>query len=238
MQIAFIVTGVLIFLAFFISVFDRVLNLGNITGMTLGIVYIVAGFMINRLDSTNQILVGIIAFCFLMYIILSMREIFLAGRTIFAEKQTIIVLGCRVFGDKPSQALIKRTDAAYNFLLNNPNSAAILSGGQGRDENMSEAECMQKLLNDRGVSKSRLILEDRSTSTDENIRFSLEIMAELGIKKEAAIATSEYHQKRASRICDKYGLAVTPISSRTKWNLLPTFLLREMLAEIKFKLNI
>lgn len=237
MQIAFIITGVLIFLSFFVAVFDRVLNLGNIAGMLLGGIYIAVGVLITKLDSVNQILVGIAGLCFLMYIALTLREIYVAGKTDFASQEVVIVLGCRVRGDEPSTALVKRTNAAYAFLLNNPNAVAILSGGQGKDESLSEAACMQKLLYDRGILKDRLILEDKSTSTEENIRFSTEIMSALGMKKEAAIATSEYHQKRAAQICKKYGLKTIPVSSKTKWTLLPTFLFREMLAEVKFKLN-
>lgn len=237
MQIAFIVIGALLFLIFAASLFHGVLNFGNVAGMALGGIYIALGLLINRLDKSNQIIVSVIAVCVLLLIILKMRDIYAAGKTTAGREQVVIVLGCRVKGDEPSLALLKRVDAAYSFLLNNPDSVAILSGGQGKDENLSEALCMQKLLYDRGIMKDRLILEDRSTTTDENIRFSLEIMAQLGIKKEAAIATSEYHQKRAGMICKRYGLSVTAVSSRTKLVLLPTFLLRELFAIIKEKIK-
>ena len=241
MHIAFFVTGALIFLIFAAALFHRVLNFGNIAGMALGGIYIALGLLINRLDGVKQKLAGIIvviAICVLILIILKMRDIYLAGKKTAGSEQVVIVLGCRVKGDEPSLALLKRVDAAYRFLLNNPNSVAILSGGQGRDENLSEALCMQQLLYDRGIAKNRLILEDRSTSTDENIRFSLEIMAQLGMKNEAAIATSEYHQKRASLICKRYGLSVSAVSSRTKAILLPTFLLRELFAIVNEKIKI
>lgn len=233
MQLMFVIIGALVFIAFAVAIFDGVLNFGNIAGMALGGIYIALGLLINRLDTSNQKLISISAICILLLIVLKMAEIYFAGRTTADREQTVIVLGCRVKGDEPSLALVKRVDAAYRFLLNNPNSVAILSGGQGRDENLSEALCMQKLLYDRGILKDRLILEDKSTSTDENIRFSLELMAQFGMKKEAAIATSEYHQKRAKLICNRYGLSSTAVSSRTKLTLLPTFLLREVFAEIK-----
>lgn len=236
MQIALIIIGAVVFLLFAIAVFDRVLNFGNIAGMLFGIGYIAIGLVMNRTDSSNQKYIFIIALCVLLLVILKMREIYAAGKTKISDQRLIIVLGCRVRGDEPSVSLVKRVDAAYQFLLFNPDSVAILSGGQGKDENISEAVCMQQLLYARGIRKDRLILEDRSTSTDENIRFSLEIMEQLGLDKNAAIATSEYHQKRAANICKKYGLLSTPVSSRTKWTLLPTFLLRELFAEIKVKL--
>lgn len=236
MQIAFIIIGAIVFLCFFIALFDGVLNFGNTVGMALGAGYIVLGLLINRLDSVNQKLVALSAVCLLLLIAFKMYEIYKAGKTTADREQVVIVLGCRVKGDVPSLALVKRTDAAYRFLLNNPDSVAILSGGQGRDENLSEALSMQKLLYDRGIIKDRLILEDKSTTTDENIRFSLEIMAQLGMKKEAAIATSEYHQKRAAAICKKYGLKSNAVSSHTKLTLLPTFLMREIFGEVKEKI--
>lgn len=236
MQIALIIIGAVLFLLFAIAVFDRVLNFGNIAGMLFGIAYIVIGLLMNRTDSSNQKYIFIIALCVLLLTILKMREIYAAGKTKISAQKVIIVLGCRVRGDEPSLSLIKRVDAAYKFLLFNPESVAILSGGQGKDENISEAQCMQQLLYARGISKDRLILEDRSTSTDENIRFSLEIIETLDLDRNVAIATSEYHQKRAANTCKKYGLNSTPVSSKTKWTLLPTFLLRELFAEIKEKL--
>lgn len=236
MQIALIIIGAVVFFLFAIAVFDRVLNFGNLAGMLFGIVYIVIGLLMNRTDSSNQKYIFIIALCVLLLTILKMREIYAAGKTKISAQKVIIVLGCRVRGDEPSLSLIKRVDAAYKFLLFNPESVAILSGGQGKDENISEAQCMQQLLYARGISKDRLILEDRSTSTDENIRFSLQIIETLDLDRNVAIATSEYHQKRAANICKKYGLNSTPVSSKTKWTLLPTFLLRELFAEIKEKL--
>lgn len=236
MQIALIIIGAAVFLLFAIAVFDRVLNFGNIAGMLFGIAYIVIGLLMNRTDSSNQKYIFIIALCVLLLTILKMREIYAAGKTKISSQKVIIVLGCRVRGDEPSLSLIKRVDAAYKFLLFNSESVAILSGGQGKDENISEAQCMQQFLYARGISKDRLILEDRSRSTDENIRFSLQIIETLDLDRNVAIATSEYHQKRAANICKKYGLNSTPVSSKTKWTLLPTFLLRELFAEIKEKL--
>lgn len=236
MQIALIIIGAVVFLLFAIAVFDRVLNFGNIAGMLFGIAYIVIGLLMNRTDFSNRKYIFIIALCVLLLTILKMREIHAAGKTKISAQKVIIVLGCRVRGDEPSLSLVKRVDAAYKFLLFNPESVAILSGGQGKDENISEAQCMQHLLYARGISKDRLILEDRSTSTDENIRFSLQIIEKLDLDRNVAIATSEYHQKRAANICKKYGLNSTPVSSKTKWTLLPTFLLRELFAEIKVKL--
>lgn len=65
------------------------------------------------------------------------------GKNTATNQKTLIVLGCRVKGDVPSLALQKRADAAYFYLLKNPDCVAILSGGQGKDENISEAACLK-----------------------------------------------------------------------------------------------
>ena len=126
----------------------------------------------------------------------------------------------------------KRADEAYFYLLQNPNSIAVLSGGQGKDENISEALCLKKLLCDRGIEAKRLYCEELSTSTDENIRFSKQIIDDNGFCSDVVIVTSEYHQFRARKICEKYGLTPYQLSSKTQPILLPTFLLRELMAII------
>lgn len=235
MKIAFIVIGIIMVLSFAVALIDRVLNFGNFAGMLLGAGYILLGVFFNRLGADNQILVSIIALCLLLLIILLMGQIYADGRYSTVDEEVVIVLGCKVKGDRPSLALLKRTDEAYKYLLSHPRAVAVLSGGQGRDELLSEALCMKNMLTDRGIAPNRLIMEDKSTNTDENIRFSLELMAEMGLKREVAIATSRYHQKRAKIICKRYGIKATSLPSHTKWNLLPTFLFREIFALIKEK---
>lgn len=140
---------------------------------------------------------------------------------------TVIVLGCKVRGEEPSLMLRQRIMAAYRFLDQNPSAMCIVSGGQGADELISEAESMKRVLVEHGISEDRIILEDRSTGTDENIRFSLEKMNEYGISGSVTIVTNEFHQLRAKLIADKYGLESYSVSARTSLWLLPTYWLRE-----------
>ena len=140
---------------------------------------------------------------------------------------TVIVLGCRVKGDVPSLMLYRRINAAYEYLEKNPGTICIASGGQGADELVSEAECIKNVLVERGISPDRIILEDKSTSTDENIRFSLQKMEENGISGGVVIVTNNYHQLRAKMICRKYGLETSAVSAETSLYLLPTYWVRE-----------
>lgn len=235
MKIFLFVAGAVFLILFLLPIFEDVLNFGNIFGIAAGICFLILGFLWNKIPCALQTLFTVLIAAGFALLILLLIPIIKAGRTTTEKKDVIIVLGCKVKGDVPSLALVKRVNSAYDYLQKNKSCIAILSGGQGRDENISEAECMKHMLVEKGISPDRLICEDKSTNTDENIRFSLEIMEKLGIKKEAAVATSEYHQKRAGMICKRYGIKSVPVSSKTKLVILPTFLLREVFGVIKEK---
>ena len=86
----------------------------------------------------------------------------------------IIVLGAHVNGTRLSKALLERARRALEYLEKNPGTKAVLSGGQGEGESISEAQAMSIYLQEHGISSDRLIMEDRSTNTKENLDFSLE----------------------------------------------------------------
>ena len=116
-----------------------------------------------------------------------------------APVSAVIVLGAGVNGETPSLTLRTRIDAAAAYLEEHPDVPVILSGGQGPGEAITEAECMRRALVRRGVDESRLYPEERSTSTQENLRYSRAILEELGVDltQRVAIVTSDYHLCRA-----------------------------------------
>ena len=110
----------------------------------------------------------------------------------------IVVLGAKVkAGNVPSKPLYWRINAAEEYLRDNPDTIAILSGGKGADEPISEAQCMYDVLTARGIDESRLILEDKSTNTNENIRNSLKLMSE---DASFGVVTNNFHVFRAVNI--------------------------------------
>ncbi len=116
------------------------------------------------------------------------------------EKNTeyVIVLGCMVRGDEPGIFLRGRINKAYEYLTNHPESKAILSGGQGNGENISEAQCMYNVLSEKGIDASRLIIEDKSTSTKENFENSLSLLNKNGVNiDEITVVTNDFHEYRA-----------------------------------------
>lgn len=147
----------------------------------------------------------------------------------------IIVLGARVKGVRVTYNLQSRLDAAYQYLEDNPSTVAILSGGQGPGEAISEAEAMSRYLLKRGIASERLILEDQSVNTNENLSFSIEKMG----RKDASvvIATNYFHIFRAMGIARKMGLEhVQGLGSRVKWYTAPNMYVREAAAVVKYTL--
>ncbi|MCH5347823.1 MAG: YdcF family protein [Oscillospiraceae bacterium] len=226
------------FLVFLAPVFTGIINVGNGAGMALCAVLAFVSMFWGRLYpviSNNKslrifvsVIAGLAAVLIVAAVVISVLMIRTADSTVSEENGgTVIVLGCRVKGDVPSLMLYRRINAAYEYLEKNPGTVCIASGGQGGDELISEAECIKNVLVERGISPDRIIMEDKSTSTDENIRFSMEKMEENGISGGAVIVTNDYHQLRAKMICQKYGLETSAVSAETSMYLLPTYWVRE-----------
>ena len=116
-----------------------------------------------------------------------------------AERDYLIVLGAAVHGDTPSLALQHRLEGALDYMEKYPDSIAIVSGGKGQGENITEAKCMYDWLMEHGVSPDRVIMEDKATSTMENLQFSFDIIRSRGDEPDGniAIVSSAYHLYRA-----------------------------------------
>lgn len=122
--------------------------------------------------------------------------------------QYVVVLGAKVNADGPSVSLWDRICAAFDYLDTHPDTIAILSGGQGTDEPITEAECMYRELVALGIDPERLWREEEATSTWENLQFSLELIEEkTGTRPESlGVLSSEYHLLRASLLAKKCGV--------------------------------
>ena len=150
-----------------------------------------------------------------------------------SDADYVIVLGAKVNGTTPSRSLRYRINSAAAYLQENPRSTVIASGGQGTDESISEADAIAAALERQGIDPSRILREDRSTSTEENLNFSLALIESDGGTAESSvvIVTSDFHMFRALRIAGKAGF--TNVSGQTApsmWALIPQNHLREALA--------
>ena len=92
------------------------------------------------------------------------------------EQLTVMIFGCYVRGEEPGRTLTTRLDAALSLLKRYQNADCIVSGGQGSNEAISEAEAMRRYLVSRGIAEERITLEDRSTNTSENLEYTFAIL--------------------------------------------------------------
>lgn len=216
------------------------LNIGNLTGIGISLLLLSYGVLLPKWNAWIRSLkksprkkwiyrglVGILASIILLALGETGFMIHAACRKP-AENATVVVLGCRVYGENPSLSMVERLKAAYAYLEENPGAVCILSGGQGVGEDISEAECMYRWLTEKGIDESRLYKEEESVSTRENLLFSGQLIEEEGLNPRIAIATSEYHQYRAGRIAASLGMEYGAVSAHTAVWLFPTFYVREL----------
>ena len=145
----------------------------------------------------------------------------------------VIVLGAAVYGESPSLTLRHRADRALEHLESNPGAVAVVSGGQGEGEAISEAEAMRRyLVNKGGIADHRILCEDRSTSTLENLTFSKAIIEENGGDPDrVAVVSSSYHIYRAKRMAAALGMEADGLPSSDGYPVYMTGMyIREALA--------
>ncbi|MEI4769923.1 YdcF family protein [Psychrobacillus sp. FJAT-51614] len=143
-----------------------------------------------------------------------------------------IVLGAKVKkGNVPSLSLRYRLESALAYANEYPHVTFVLSGGQGPDEDIEEAVVMRNFLLDNGISEDRLIIEDQSTSTYENLLFSQELLPEN--VKSVTIITSDYHLQRAKILAKKLDWETDVVAAKTPEVVEAKVRLRERAALLK-----
>lgn len=144
----------------------------------------------------------------------------------------IIVLGAQVRADGPSQVLRYRLDTAYDYLMANPETVCIVSGGQGPGEPLPEAQVMGDYLEGRGIDSARIVREPESHTTAENIENSMALIDPE--RNRVGIVTNDFHVYRGVGIARKKGLDnACGIASPSATFYLPNNLLRESLCIAK-----
>ncbi|MBR3811750.1 MAG: YdcF family protein [Agathobacter sp.] len=219
-----------------------ILNIGNITGIVVSLLFVMYMMFLPMLHDglrslwKNHHMKWLLGGCATLFMIIAVLAVVETGCIVRAnmkkptENATAVVLGCRVYGERASLSLVERLEAAYEYLLENPEAACVVSGGQGDGENISEAECMYRWLVAKGIDKERIYKEEESTSTEENIAFSKEVIRDNSLNERIAIVTSEYHSYRAGMIAKKNDMVFGTAPGQTAIWLFPTFYVRELYA--------
>ena len=144
---------------------------------------------------------------------------------------TVVVLGCQVFPDgHPSLMLRGRINAAYDYLAAHPDALCIASGGQNGSEPVSEAQCIRDTLVSMGIAPERILMEDTSRSTEENLAFSARLIAENSLPSDVAIASDNFHQLRAAIWAERSGLTPWSDGCASPWFLTAGYWARETAA--------
>lgn len=151
------------------------------------------------------------------------------------DQDYVIVLGCKIRQDGSLFPLIRaRVDRAIRFVraqeaATGKKAILVPSGGQGADEPESEAGAMARYMIEQGVAPDRILQEDRSKTTQENIRFSRNLIEERTKDAKVAFSTSNYHVYRGGILAAESGWNIDGMGSRTVWYFWPNAFLREFI---------
>jgi len=148
------------------------------------------------------LLAGVAVFAVLLGQVLSGSRDDLHG-----DPKAMIILGCQVKDWGPSVMLQDRLDEALEYLEEHPDLIVVVSGGQGSDEPTTEAQAMADYLEEHGISREKILLEDRSHNTMQNFAYSKELLEQQGYDLEQGIlvVSNGFHLTRARMLAGRAG---------------------------------
>ncbi len=150
----------------------------------------------------------------------------------------VIVLGAQVYSaERMGVTLTNRINRAYEYLVENPDTVCIVTGGQGGDEPCPEALTEKNALVRLGIEESRIHMEDESHNTRQNMQFSRLIAEREGMDTEVALVTQGFHMFRAMKLAESAGFTPYSLVADTDPLLLPEYYGRELLSLTKWHLE-
>jgi len=237
LRIILLVTGMVLLVNFISLTISGITHFGNTALAFFAMALVLYAVFIPRLP--RWVHMGVIVAC-LVPIAFSVFLAVYGNRNVpyGVKVDVVIVLGAGLNGDVPGAHLAARLDTAASYLHRDPYAMVIVSGGYGTNATLSEAEAMARYLIALGIAPERIHLENRSTSTYENLRFSLAIMEDHFYNPRGttvALVTNDFHIYRATRQARRVGLTfVVPLGAPTPPFSIPTNYLREMFALVNF----
>lgn len=164
----------------------------------------------------SLVLVGVVVFTATLGTIVAYGQ----GSRDALPVDALIVLGAGVNGKTPSLTLQGRIDVAADYLEAHPNIPAVLSGGQGPGEEITEAQAMYDGLVASGIEAERLYLEGESTSTAENFAYAKKVLQGISLDTDTAmiaVVSNDFHLFRATLLAQKEGLHTLGVASTLPW---------------------
>lgn len=244
MAIPLLIIGLVGVIWFFLPVPSAGFNIGDVTGLIVFGLILAYGIFFHRINRMLGRMWSILSGRTLLIVIFTaaaMICILAAAGTVCmirgaavkpSEKAAVVVLGCQVKTTKkgviPGRMLKARLDRAVRYLEAHPESACIVSGGRGEDEDDEEADVMYVYLVGKGIDASRIYREKNSDSTQSNMINTMRLMDRENLGTEAAIVTDGFHEYRALRYAGQAGLSAGAVPVRTALRLFPTYYVREL----------
>ena len=184
----------------------------------------------------RRVLLGLLALGLALFAVLEIQVIRWSRTDWETKPAAVVVLGAGVNGTEPSLSLLVRLEAALDYLSDKPDIPVVVTGSKGPGEDISEAQCMADWLASHGIAERRILLEEQADNTEENIRFSKELLAGQGIDLTGSIAvvSSDYHLYRASLYWASPGFV--PVAAHMPGQYLPltiNYYIREAFAAAK-----
>lgn len=252
---------------FFISISNASLlihegrSVKNILGVILGMVYLAAPFSGSLLDliyqqygdfSNGSMLAVSFVQCIISLLIVYFDCIFFGAcicslmasfRKPIYDRDFVIILGCGLKKDGTLLPLLKgRTDKAIEFVKAQKENTGkectfVPSGGKGSDEIISEGEAIRNYLVEQNIDENDILVENKSTTTLQNMMFSKKLIDEKMPDAKVAFATTRYHLFRSGMYANMAGLNAVGIGSKTKWYFWPNAFLREFVGVLRAKIK-
>jgi len=213
-------------------------SMGNLLSLLAGLAVVAVPLVLAGLQtaapglgsvtSVVALVAGYVGFVFVSYLVYSLIYSNLPPRR---HPEYVVVLGSGLAGSSVPPLLAARLDAAvrlYRGKHGGAIKALIPSGGQGADELLPEGTAMARYLQQKGIPANRIIVEDRATTTMENLTFSRDLMERPDAP--VTVVTSSYHVFRAAMFTRRAGLRAHVTGARTAGYFIPSAFLREFIA--------
>jgi len=185
------------------------------------------------------ILYVLFSVCIISFVVIESVIIYYGHRKVEESPEIIIILGARLYGSAPSPSLEERLDKGYDYLMKHENAIAVVSGGKGKGEDISEAAAMKDYLIKKGIKAEIILAEDDSINTFQNIIYSKKMIEEnlpdFDLENEKiGIVTNDYHVFRGVMMARRFGLQAEGIPAKTPPTTLVKGYLREYFGVLKY----
>jgi len=240
MRITLILVGIFLVLNASVLAFTTNFNFGIVITLLFGALAFMWGVYFKKIGEITSFgfLKGLkyLVITGILFLLCMITFITIYGNTdtVTFEEDAIIVLGAGIKGETITLTLKYRLDKAYEYYTKNQDIYLVLSGGQGFQEDITEALAMERYLIGKGIPKEKIIKEENATSTFENFVYSKEILDDhFKGQYKTAFITNNFHIYRASKIASLAGLKSTHYHAKIQWYTMSVNYLRECAAILK-----